>query len=307
MREVKQHMSNKFIKRIVKMKFWKILSLVFCTFAFAVNCKAYAGVKQIETKYNVKIGVYAIDTNNGNSFSYRQDERFPFQSTVKMVVAAAALKNIEADERIKISSDDIVFWSPIVRLNLDRGYMTIKELAEAAMSYSDNAATNILITRLGGTKSINEFAKSIGNTSFYLENLEPNLNSDPNNIHDSSTPKDMAQSVQKLLIENDVLSQENQHILKTWMMNNTTGYKKIRYGLPLGWSAGEKTGGGSGTSHDIGIVWSPACKPIVLAIYTFLNKKDNAQQADKAIAETTQFILDEFSKKNICFSATDFK
>ncbi len=42
-------------------------------------------------------------------------------------------------------------------------------------------------------------------------------------------------------------------------------------------------------------------------IYTFSNKKDNAQQADKAIAETTKFILDEFSKKNICFSATDFK
>lgn len=64
---------------------------------------------------------------------------------------------------------------------------------------------------------------------------------------DSSTPKDMAQSAQKLLIENNVLSQENQHILRTWMMNNTTGYKKIRYGLPLGWSAAEKTGGGSGT------------------------------------------------------------
>ncbi len=289
------------------MKYLKILSLVFCTLFFAVNCKAHAGVKQIETKYNVKIGVYAIDTNNGNSFSYRHDERFPFQSTVKMIVAAAALKNIEADERIKISSDDIVFWSPILRLNLDRGYMTIKELAEAAMSYSDNAATNILITRLGGTKKINEFAKSIGNTSFYLENLEPNLNADPNNIHDSSTPKDMAQSVQKLLIENNILGQENQHILKTWMINNTTGYKKIRYGLPLAWSAAEKTGGGSGTSHDIGIVWSPACKPIVLAIYTFSSKKDNAQQVDKAIAETTKFILDEFSKKNTCFAATDFK
>ncbi len=44
-----------------------------------------------------------------------------------------------------------------------------------------------------------------------------------------------------------------------------------------------------------------------LAIYTFSNKKDNAQQTDKAIAETTKFILDELSKRNICFSATDFK
>ncbi len=64
------------------MKYLKILSLVFSTFAFAVNCKAHVGVKEIETKYNVKIGVYTIDTNNGNSFSYRQDERFPFQSVL---------------------------------------------------------------------------------------------------------------------------------------------------------------------------------------------------------------------------------
>ncbi|MGE3919990.1 MAG: serine hydrolase [Gammaproteobacteria bacterium] len=92
------------------------------------------------------------------------------------------------------------------------------------------------------------------------------------------------------MIENNILGQKNQHILTTWMINNTTGYKKIRYGLPIAWSAAEKTGGGSGTSHDIGIVWSPACNPIVLAIYTFLNKKDNVQQADRAIAETAKFI-----------------
>jgi len=144
------------------MKYFKILVMIFCTLAFSYNCNAHTGVEQIEKKYNVKIGIYAIDTNNDNIFSHRQNERFPFQSTVKMVVAAAALQNIEPGERIKISSGDIVFWSPIIRLNLDKGYMTIEELAKAATSYSDNAATNILIKRLGGTKIINEFAKSIG-------------------------------------------------------------------------------------------------------------------------------------------------
>ena len=58
------------------MKYLKILSLVFCTLFFAVNCKAHAGVKQIETKYNVKIGVYAIDTNNGNKIKISKNTLF---------------------------------------------------------------------------------------------------------------------------------------------------------------------------------------------------------------------------------------
>ncbi len=279
---------------------------MFCNIFFAANCNALTGLEQIEKKYNVKIGVHAIDTNNGNTFSHRQDERFSFQSTMKLMVSSAILKKIETDEKIKISSNDIVFWSPIIRLNLERGVMTITELAEAAMSYSDNAATNILIKRLGGTKSVNEFAKSIGNTSFNLTSIEPNLNSDTNTVHDTSTPKDMAQSVKKLLLENNVLSQENQQTLKAWMLNNTTGYKKIRSGLPAGWHAAEKTGGGSVISNDIGIVWSPACKPIVLAIYTFSNTKNNQKQSE-SIAVTTKLVLNELSKDNACFAATDFK
>ncbi len=287
------------------MKFWKILSILFCAIIFATNCEAHQGSEQIEKKYNVKIGVYALDTSNNNSFSYRQDESFPFQSTFKMIVAAAALKNLKSSEKIKISSNDTVFWSPIVRLNLNRGYMTVAELAEAAVRYSDNSATNILVNKLGGNKGINKFAKSIGNTSFNIANIEPNLNSDPSNIEDSVTPKDMAQSVQKLLIESDVLSKKNQNMLKTWMINNTTGGKKIRHGMPIGWSAAEKTGGAGGVANDIGIVWSPTCKPIVLAIYTVSSKKDNMGEADKAISEMTKLVLDEFSKKNTCFS--DFK
>jgi beta-lactamase class A len=288
------------------MNYLKILGLLFCTLAFSANCNAHAGVEQVEKKYGVKIGVYAIDTNNHNIFSHRQDERFPFQSTVKMVIGAAALKNTEAGEKIKVSSNDLVFWSPIIRLNLDRGYMTIEELAEAAMSYSDNAATNILIKKLGGIGKINEFAKSIGNTSFNLENIEPKLNSDPDNISDTSTPKDMAQSTQKLLLEKNVLSNENQQKLKAWMIHNTTGYNRIRSGLPVGWHAAEKTGGSSVVSNDIGIIWSPACKPIVLAIYTLSNEKNNEKQAE-SIKVTTKLILSEFSKNNTCFAATYFK
>ena len=65
------------------MKYFKVWMFLFYTLVFSVTCQAHTGVKQIEKKYGVKIGVYAIDTNNNNVFNYRQNERFPFQSTVK--------------------------------------------------------------------------------------------------------------------------------------------------------------------------------------------------------------------------------
>ena len=110
----------------------------------------------------------------------------------------------------------------------------------------------------------------------------------------------MAKTVEKLLLGN-VMSDNNKATLLLWMKNNTTGNKRIRTGLPLGWSAAEKTGSGHyGIANDIGIVWSPACKPIVLAIYTVgINKEDKGN--NEIIAHTTQLVLDEFAKDNACF------
>lgn len=284
----------------------KVTLFIFCFIYFIGACNAHTGVEKIEKKYNVKIGIHAIDTTNGNTFSHRQDEQFPFQSTFKFLVCAAILKNIRLDEKVKISASDIVFWSPIIRLNLKKGYMTIAELCAAAMSYSDNGATNLLIKKLGGIKKINSFAKLIGNTSFYLKNIEPYLNSDLKKKHDISTPQDMAKSVKKLIVDNTILTPKHKKMLIAWMLNNTTGYKKIRSGLPLGWHAAEKTGGSSTISNDIGIVWSPACKPIVIAIYTISNTKSNKQQP-KSIAAITKLLLHEFSKSNACYDITAFK
>ena len=143
--------------------------------------------------------LHAIDTNNDHISSCREDERFPLQSTAKMLVAAAALKQMDVRQKINISPEDLAFWSPVTRRYLDSGYMTIEALAEAAMRYSDNAATNILIDRLG--RQSEYICKSIGNASFNLENIEPYLHSSFSSIQDTSTPKDMARSVALLLDE----------------------------------------------------------------------------------------------------------
>ena len=284
----------------------QILVCLVYALVFSAQCSACTGLEKIEKRYGITVGFYAIDTNNGHIFSHREDERFPLQSTVKMLVAAAALKHMDVRQQINISPDDLVFWSPVTRRYLDSGYMTIEALAEAAMRYSDNAATNILIDRLGGVDKVNTFAKALGNASFNLENIEPYLHSSFSSIQDTSTPKDMARSVQALLLDERILDNAKQQQFKMWMLHNTTGDAKIRAGLPAGWYAAEKTGGSTSVSNDIGIIWSSACKPIVLAIYTISNTENSRIHPD-AVKWVTDLVFSELSKSNACFTAREVK
>ena len=260
----------------------------------------------LEKTFDGRIGVYAINTDNQEVIAYRADERFPVQSTMKLISVGALFKASENDpnvlqEKIHYTQNDLIFWHPITGKYLNMG-MTLGGLAEATMTYSDNPAANLIIKQLGGPEAITDFAHSIGNESFNLEHYEGNLNSNPNNTEDSSTPHDMAISVEKLLLGNG-LTPSQKALLITWMQNNTTAYKRIRAGVPIGWTVADKTGSGDyGIANDIGILWSPLCKPIVLAIYTAQNQED-AKKREDIIASTTSIIFDEFSKQDRCFEA----
>lgn len=263
--------------------------------------------KNLEKNFHGKIGVYAINTNNNQIIAYRADERVPVQSTMKLISVAALLKKSGSDknllqEKIHYTKNDLIPWHPITG-KYDNSGKTLEVLSEAAISYSDNTAANLIIKRLGGPGAITDFARSIGNMSFNVVHYDGDLNANPNEKNDTVTPKDMAISVQKLTLGN-VLSQTQRTLLVTWMRNNTTGYKRIRAGVPIGWVVAEKTGGGDGGSYgianDVGILWSPVNKPIVLAIYTVQYNKE-AKHRDDIVASATSIILDEFEKNDPYF------
>lgn len=263
-------------------------------------------LKAIEREHHLKIGIYALDTNNGHFISYHANDRFPFQSTCKFMGVSALLASDKSllEKKVSIKPKDLLFWHPISGQYLNQK-VALKTLAEGAISYSDNSAINIIIRELGGLGAINQFAQRIGNSSFNLAHYEINLNSNPNIKEDTSTPKDMALSLKKILLE-DTLTTSNKTLLLAWMRNNTTGYHRIRAGVPLGWSVADKTGSGSyGVANDIGIVWSPACKPVVLSIFTF-SSQFKAKPSDEAIAQITKAVFDEFSPHHDCYEATRF-
>src|SRR3990167_4440080 len=283
-----------------------IAALSFACFSAFANTLPQTQLDQLEKSFGGKIGVYAIDTNTNQIIMHHADERFPVQSTMKLIAVAALLKQSDKDanllqEKIHYSEKDLTYWHPVTGQNVTAG-MTLEALSEAAISYSDNVAANIIIKKLGGPQAVTAFAHSIGNPSYNVEHYEGNLNSNPQNTEDTSTPKDMAISLQKLTL-GDVLTSAQRTQLVTWMRNNTTSYKRMRAGVSVGWTVADKTGSGDyGIANDIGILWSPSCKPIVLAVYTVRNKQD-AKSQDDIVAATTSTVLETFAKHDACFKA----
>jgi len=286
------------------MKYLSLLSVLSfaCLSAFA-NTPPQTQLDQLEKSFDGEIGLYAMDTNTNQMIAHRANERFPVQSTMKLIAVAALLKQSDQNpnllqENIHYTKKDLMTWCPVTGQHIATG-MTLEALSEAAMTYSDNVAANLIMKKMGGPQSVTAFARSIGNSSFNVKHYEGNLNSNPHNIEDTSTPKDMADSLQSLTLGNGLIPTQRAQLIG-WMKNNTTGYKRIRAGVPIGWVVADKTGSGEyGIANDIGILWAPACKPIVLAIYTVQNKQ-TAQSRDDVVAATTNIILNTFAKQDTC-------
>ena len=286
----------------------KTLSLVILLLPLTLLAQPIAQpqLEALEKTFDGKIGVYAINTGNDQTIAYHAEERFPFQSTFKVMAVAALLKQSEINpsllaEKIHYTNEDVIPWHPITGKYVNTG-MTLKALANATIRFSDNPAVNLIMKKLGGPQVINHFAHSIGNSSFMLKHYENHLNSDPQKNEDTVTPKDMAISLKKLML-GAALAPPQRKLLVTWMKNNTTGNQRIRAGVPIGWTVADKTGSGNyGVANDIGIIWSPLCKPIVLVIYTVQNNP-TAKPKDDMIASTTRIILREFAQQDTCFKA----
>ncbi|MBX9742534.1 MAG: class A beta-lactamase [Chthoniobacterales bacterium] len=255
----------------------------------------------LEASVHGRIGVCALDTSDNKSLCYRANERFPLCSTFKVMDVAAILKKSMTDpqllkKRIIYTKSDLVSeWNPITEQHVTEG-MTIEELCAAAMSYSDNSAANFLANQLGGPNAITAFARSIGDSAFRLDHLEPDLNSAiPGDPQDTTTPEAMTKSLRKIML-GDILSPNLCDQLQTWFKGNTTGNTCIRAGVPIGWVVGDKTGSGDyGTRNDIAVLWPIKGSPIVLSIY-FTQFKKEAPKRDEVIAAATKIVMEELEK-----------
>ena len=254
----------------------------------------YAGeFEALETEFDARLGVYAIDTATGAEVSFRADERFAYASTFKALAAAAVLqKNTAAGMQrvVTFTSDDLITYSPVTELRIDGG-MTLLEIADAAVRFSDNTAGNLLLDELGGPGGFDAALAAIGDDTTRAERWEAGLNDAvPGDPRDTTSPRAFATDLREFAL-GDAMSADKQAVLIEMLKANTTGANLIRAGVPADWVVGDKTGsGGYGVRNDIAIVWPPGREPIVMAIMS-TRDSPGAERYDALIARAATAVV----------------
>ncbi|MCA7905156.1 PenA family class A beta-lactamase [Burkholderia cepacia] len=268
--------------------------------AAAAVAPAAAGqmLAELESSVGGRLGVCAIDTASGRVIEHRADERFPFCSTFKAMLSAAVLaQSVERpallQQRVTYTRADLVNYSPVSEKHVGEG-MTVAALCEAAIQYSDNSAANLLMKLLGGPSAVTAYARSIGDDTFRLDRWETELNTAlPGDLRDTTTPAAMAASMRVLMV-GDALPAAQRAQLVAWMRGNKVGDKRLRAGVPAGWTVGDKTGTGDyGTTNDAGVVWPPSRAPIAVAVY-YTQARADARSKDDVIASVARIVVQAF-------------
>jgi len=250
----------------------------------------------LERRYGGRLGLCARTVSGDFRIGYRADERFPFCSTFKLILASAVLAKSARStgllkRRIRYTQRDLVAYSPLSAQRVATG-MTVAALCAAALQYSDNTAANLLIKMLGGPGAVTAYARSIGDTTFRLDRWETALNTAiPGDPRDTSTPAAMTRTACALAL-GDALPAPQRAQLQAWLRGNTTGDRRIRAGVPASWQVGDKTGTGDrGTANDVAALWRPSGEPLVLTVFHTREVVD-AKPSDDIIAAAARMVAE---------------
>ncbi|MFJ5997620.1 class A beta-lactamase [Streptomyces sp. NPDC092370] len=255
-----------------------------------------ARLRELEREHTARLGVYARDLRTGRTVAYRADERFPMASVFKTLAAAAVLRDLDRDgeflaRRLRYTQDYVTKsgYSPITEKNVTTG-MTVGELCDATIRFSDNTAGNLLLKELGGPTAVTRFCRSIGDRVTRLDRWEPELNSaEPWRATDTTSPRAVGTTYARLVL-GTALEPRDRARLTDWLLRNTTSTEKFRKALPADWLVADKTGGGRyGTNNDVGVVWPPDGPPIVLSVLTTQPEED--AEADNPLVARTAALL----------------
>jgi beta-lactamase class A len=257
----------------------------------------------IEQRIGGRVGVAAWNTGTGEWLGRRIQERFAMCSTFKWMLAAQHLHMAQQTpgwlgEMMEFGPADLLDYAPVAREHVTERFMSNEVMCEGAVVMSDNTCANLLLIPAGGPEGLTEFLRANGDGVTRLDRTEPTLNQNlPNDPRDTTTPDAMARTLQRFLLEDEVLHAASREKLIGWMIESPTGRERLRAGFPSNWRAGDKTGTSTGAhnaTNDVAIVWPPNRAPIVIASYLSESTADSAAR-NAAHAEIGRIIATQWS------------
>lgn len=235
-------------------------------------------------------------------------ETYPMMSVFKIFVVAAVLdkvekENVSLDKKILISKDMIYpTYSPLRDKIQNYPYQTtIEELLFYMIAQSDNVATDVLISYLGGVNALNQFLEAVGFSQIVIKVNERQMSEDiQTQKFNVAQPYDVALFM-KSILEGNILSAKQKEIWMNFMEQTQTGKDKLKAGLPRDVVIGHKTGSSDRDDkgvkigdNDVGFVFLPNGEIYYIAVF-LKNSKMNDEKNANLISQISELVYDELN------------
>jgi beta-lactamase class A len=287
-----------------------------CTTAAAQPAASHQALQQdlnrLAVAFDGRVGIGVED--DAGAVSVNGDQRFSLQSVMKLVVAMAVMDAVEhqgwhLDDPVLVRRQDLsLYVQPLAKLVTPSGYpTTIGDLVRRAVVDSDSAATDILVSRLGGPAHVQAFLDRKKVRGMRFDRDEKHLQTEILGLQwrpefldadalqratdalpaqqrdaayrryqadprDTATPAGMAALLQALAGGKLLSKPSTAHLLKV-MSETVTFPDRLKAGVPAGWTIGHKTGtsgswnGVTAATNDVGILTTADGRHISIAVF----------------------------------------
>lgn len=209
-------------------------------------------------------GVYIKKLITGETFAYGENTPVVAASVIKIPVMIEVFRAAESGE---LSLDEVHALCDEERLPscgtlkaMHTGIeMTLLDLVKLMIIVSDNAATNILIRRVG-IESVNKTLRNLGCEKTALRRLLFDAEASRRGVVNHITAGEMGMLLEKLW-RGEVVSPEASRAMMDILLDQRLNGKLPFFLHPMDIDIAHKTGEDDGITHDVGVIYTK--EPIV--------------------------------------------
>ncbi len=237
-------------------------------------------------------GVFVMDLDTNAYVDLNGAASFSSASTIKVPILIAFFQDVDEgkirlDEQLVLRKELIGGGSGDMQYDAPGTKYTALDVATRMITISDNTATNLLIARLGGIRSLNQRFKSWGLNATVLNNLLPDLEGT-----NTTTPKELALLLGRISQGELVTMRSRDRLLD--IMRRTENHSQLRQGLGNGAIIAHKTGDIGSLIGDTGLVDLPNGKRYVITV--MVKRAHNDDRAYDYVGQLSRLAYLYFSR-----------
>lgn len=244
---------------------------------------------------DLQAGVYVWDYLTGNYVDINGDKQFPAASIIKVPILVEMFKRIESGnldlyEKFKMTSYYRTGGSGYLQYRPEGADFEMNELANYMIRTSDNTATNMILSAVGGVQEMDMALQSWGFSKTYVKTWLPDLYG--TNV---TTPKDMA-TILYNADNPDFLSLENRSRIVE-IMSKVKNTSLLKQGIPDEAGFIHKTGDIGEMLGDVGVVTMPNGRRYIITV--MVKRRWNDYSARNLINAISSVTYNSFETNNL--------